>query len=171
MIARPPVERPILWPHAAPGEHWHPDVQTIFSYWRQRHPANGLPGRQHIDPLDVVRLLPGVWLLDVQREPFRLRYRLVGTRITESIGREVTGLWMDEAHPDAPSVPGYFDRYRAVVETAQPSWRKGRPQLYIHEDYSHLENILLPLARDGTTVDMLFVLTAIHEAPALARPA
>lgn len=124
MIARPPVERPILWPHAAPDEHWHTEVQTVFRYWRERHPANGLPGRQHIDPLDVVSLLPGIWLLDVQREPFRLRYRLVGTRVTESIGREVTGLWMDEAHPDASSVPGYFDRYRSVVDSAQPTGAK-----------------------------------------------
>lgn len=162
MIAYPAAEQAVIWTRPEPGPDWHPEVRHMFAYWYALRPPSGLPGRQHFDPIDVVPLLPGVWLLDIQKQPFRLRYRLVGTRVTESIGRDVTGMWMDEAHPDALQVPGYFDRYRAVVETAQPSWRKGRARLYIHQDYSTLENIFLPLARDGRAVDMILAFTGVH---------
>jgi hypothetical protein len=159
----PSIWQPVPWPEENPAPDWHPEIQAIFRYWRSLHPANGLPGRRHLDPADLKRLLPGVWLLDVQPEPFRLRYRLVGTRVSAMIGRDVTGMWVDEAHPDAAHRPGYFERYRAVVQTHVPSWRRGRPVLWVHEDFAHIENILLPLAANGSDVDMLLAFTAIRD--------
>src|SRR5271165_4367368 len=87
-------------------EGWHPLVQLAYEHWRSLHPATGLPGRQHLDPFEIPRrLLSGIWLLDVQREPFRLRYRLAGTAIVRAIGREVTGQWLDDAHPHLKTDP------------------------------------------------------------------
>jgi hypothetical protein len=138
---------------------WHPKVERLYAYWLAIHPAGALPGRQHFDPLAVHDLLPNIWLLDVQREPFRLRYRLAGTRITERLGREVTGLWLDEAHPHLAGDPGYFNRYRGVVLDATPSWRRGRPVFQQDEHVAELENLMLPLAADGVHVDVLLILT------------
>jgi hypothetical protein len=124
-----------------------------------------LPGRQHFDPLAIYALLPGIWLLDVQHEPFRLRYRLVGTEAVEAIGTEVTGQWMDDVHPAVSQTPGYLDRYRAVVEEKIPSWRRGTPQLWTNKRYGTLENMVVPLAHDGVTVDILVALTVFHAQP------
>jgi len=107
-------------------------------------------------------LLPNLWLLDVQREPFRLRYRLAGTTITRCVGREITGQWMDEAQPRSASTAGFFDRYRNVVDTKLASWRKGAPKLDADVFFRRLENILLPLARDGNEVDMLLAMTIYY---------
>ena len=142
---------------------WHPKLQRMYRYWESRRPGPGLlPGRQHIDPLDIPDLLPGIWLLDVQHEPFRLRYRLVGTRIVEAIGREVTGRWLDEAHPHLAPHSGYVQRYRTVVETRFPSRRRGKAMLWQHEDYREIENTIYPLATDGTKVDLLLILTVVY---------
>jgi hypothetical protein len=141
---------------------WHPKLQRILAYWQQIHPPQGLPGRRHVDPIAIADVLPGVWLLDVQREPFRLRYRLVGTRIVEAIGREVTGQWLDEAHPHLANDSVYIGRYRKVVETAEPSRRRGTAKIWLHDDYREIENVVLPLASDGKNVDMLMVLTVLH---------
>jgi hypothetical protein len=143
--------------------NWHPKLQRMYRYWQQVRPAPDLlPGRKHIDPLDIPELLPGIWLLDVQREPFRLRYRLVGTRIVEAIGREVTGQWIDEAHPHVLNIPNYADRYRAIVTSGVPSRRRGQALLWQHEDYREIENMVYPLASDGRTVDVLLVLTVLY---------
>lgn len=147
------------WRHPEPDPDWHPHVRTIYLHWRAMHPPGALPGRQHFDPLAVARFLPGIWLLDVQLYPFRLRYRLVGTRMVEGIGRDVTGQWMDEAHPELVANPAYLARYLAVCETGTPSWRRGRAQLAIRADFQTLENLLLPLASDGQTVDMILAFT------------
>lgn len=150
------------WDQPEPPSDWDPDIQAIFRHWRKMGPAGQLPGRQHLVPTDILKLLPGVWLLDVQREPFRLRYRLVGTRVVNGIGRDVTGLWLDDAHPDMAAAPTYLDRYRRVVATRVPSWRRGRPRLSIRLDFDIIENVVLPLASDGEQVDMLLALTVFH---------
>jgi PAS domain-containing protein len=148
--------RPILDPSL-----WHPRAQRLYHYWRSIAPPGALPGRQHLDPVDIPDLLSCLWLLDVQREPFRLRYRLAGTTIIEAIGREVTGQWLDEAHPKIEDRAGFLARYSGVVENGQPSWRKGYPRLWTHRDFGAVENLLLPFARDGRTVDMLCALTVL----------
>jgi len=142
---------------------WHPDILRMRDYWRSIHPPTGLPGRQHVDVLDIPKaLLPRIWLLDVQAAPFRLRYRLAGTEIVRAIGREVTGQWLDDAHPHLKGDPQYLARYRGVVTTRAPSRRRGRATLWTHQDYREIENILLPLARDSATVDMIMVLTVLY---------
>lgn len=141
---------------------WHPKLQRIYRYWQNIHPPGKLPGRQHLDPLHIPDLLPGLWLLDVQQEPFRLRYRLVGTRISEAIGREVTGLWLDEAHPHLVNDEAYFGRYRRIAETKALSRRRGKPKAWTTDEYREVENLALPLATDGETVDMILMLSVFH---------
>lgn len=154
-----------LWFGDSVPPQWHPKIARFFLYWRSIHPASGLPGRQHFDPLAIHSLLPGIWLLDIQRHPFRLRYRLAGTEAVEAIGSEVTGKWMDEAHVTVAQEPAYMERYRAVVEQGVPSWRRGVPRLWTHKKYTMLENIVVPLATDSVTVDLLACLTVFHAEP------
>lgn len=156
----PPTD--VAWDQPEPSRDWDPDVQAIFKHWRAIMPPGKLPGRQHLHPASIARLLPGVWMMDVQAEPFRLRYRLVGTRVVHGIGRDVTGRWVDEAHPDIASKPAYIERYRRVVETRIPSWRRGPPRLNIRFDFRTIENLVLPFASDGEHVDMLLALTVFH---------
>jgi hypothetical protein len=98
----------------------------------------------------------------VQRQPFRLRYRLVGTGIVQAIGREVTGQWLDEAHPGIMENPGFRARYQQVVDECLPTWRKGPPRLWSHRDFGIVENVLLPLARDGRSVDMICAFSMLY---------
>jgi PAS domain len=141
---------------------WHPRAQRLYGYWRSIAPSGALPSRQHFDPVDIPDLLSCLWLLDVQRDPFRLRYRLAGTTIVEAIGHEVTGQLLDEAHPNIEDRAGFLARYSGVVESGRPSWRKGYPRLWTHRDFGSVENLLLPFARDGHTVDMLCALTVLY---------
>lgn len=135
---------------------WHPRTTRLYHYWRSIRPRPGLlPGRQHFDPIEVPELLPGMWLLDVARNPFRLRYRLCGTGVVGAIGREVTGMWLDEAHPRALAATDCAARCRRLVEDGTPSWRKAPPRLWTQGDVGMVETLLLPLARDGRTIDML----------------
>ncbi len=143
---------------------WHPNITRLYDYWRSIHPpGGGLPGRQHLDPMHIPELLPSVWLLDVQREPFRLRYRLVGTRIEEVRGQKLTGTWLDDTSPEIVNFEAYYRRYRGVVESRQPNWRRGRSQMQHLRDIEELENILLPLATDGNGVDMLLCKTIYYD--------
>ncbi len=145
----------------------HQRLQRAYLYWRSLHPAPAaLPGRQHLDPLEIVDLLPHVTMIDVQPEPFRLRYRLVGTRYIEVLGREVTGQWVDEAH--ARRNDRFLGRCREIVASGVPSWRWGRPNLWENDSVAGVENLVMPLAADGATVDLLFVVSVFFQDDARA---
>jgi hypothetical protein len=143
-------------------EAWHPRLKRLHDYWKAIHKPAGLPGRQDFDPVAIADLLPNVWMLDVQREPFRLRYRLVGTSIACSAPGGLTGRWLDEVKPESRTIPGYFDRHRAVVETGMPSWRRGRSYSQTDATFASLENLFLPMARDGRDVDMILAATIYY---------
>ncbi len=141
----------------------HPDMIRLFEYWRAIAPCGLLPARRHFDPLAIPDLLPRIWLLDVHRDPFRLRYRLCGTTLVESLGQDPTGRWVDEIH-DSARDPRYFDRYRHMADEGVATWRRGRAHFRHDKDWIVLENVIVPLAADGTTVDLLVALTRRHDA-------
>jgi hypothetical protein len=141
---------------------WAPNVRRLYDYWRAIHPSGALPGRQHFDPSALPDLLPGIWLLDVYRDPFRLKYRLAGSEIVAAIGREVTGMWIEEAHPHVGYDQPALQRYLHVVLAKRPSWRTGTPNFWSHRNFSRIENLLLPLAKDGETVDMIMAYTILY---------
>lgn len=136
----------------------HPKIQAILSYWQSRRPGNRLPGRQHLDPIDIPRLLPNIWLIDVTHNPMRFRMRLVGTRVVAYAGEDNTGAWIDEKWPD------YNDAaLRQVVAQRNPSWWRGPSQFRPEKNYVELERVRLPLAQDGETVDMILCLTIFYD--------
>ena len=143
------------------SDAWHRKIREIFDYWQSIRPDAGLlPGRQHFDPLSVPELLPNFRLIDVHRDPLRFRYRLVGTRVVEAHGYDMTGEWLDEAHLEFRSDTLLHREYIGVVDERRPSYRRGKPVFGINADkYTEIERILLPFARDGVTVDILLAFT------------
>lgn len=136
----------------------HPKIRTLFKYWRSVHPEDGLPGRQHIDPVDIPGLLPNLWLIDVVHNPLRFRMRLVGTRVVAYAGEDNTGRWIDERWPDYNDAP-----LRQVVELRKPNWWRGPSLFRPEKSYFELERVRLPLARDSETVDMILTLTMFYD--------
>src|SRR5713226_4402781 len=130
-------------PHDRSG--WHPLVRQFYEHWLSIAPPGQLPGRQHIAPEQMVPMLSRMWMLDVHRDPLRFRFRLYGTALVSSLGGEVTGRWLDEAQPQTVSNPMVRDRYRCIVETGRPSWRRG--QTLRDRDARHriIENCIAPL--------------------------
>ncbi len=127
----------------SPAE-WHPKVRKLYNYWLSIHPeGEGLPTREYFDPIDVADILPLVWMLDVHRDPLRFKFRLLGTGLTPILGKDPTGVWLDEAFPGAIS-SGAYDDYKYIVETKSALYRKGTPQ-YIVPEYKTIERLLMPL--------------------------
>ena len=135
---------------------WNDRLSDLYAYWRSIRPADGvLPGRQHFDPIAIPRLLPSIWILDIQREPFRLKYRLVGTNIVTVHHADFTGRWYDEARPALLKVSPDYTRYRRMAEEGRATWRRGKPVLAVDPHWHTTENVMMPLATDGRNVDKL----------------
>jgi hypothetical protein len=134
---------------SSPGIITSDRIRRLIAYWDSRHHGRVLPRRADIDPAAIPDLLPNIVLTDIE-EPFRIRYRLVGTRVVEFNQLDFTGRYLDELRWDAT---GRFTRaYRLIVEQRIPvygiaSW------LLAGEMTGRSEIAILPLSTDGTRVD------------------
>lgn len=114
-----------------------------------------MPSRADIDPAEIVAFLPGVILVDVGRDPFRLIYRLVGTREVEARGCDPTGRSVFE-HCIGADRDEVIENYRLVVEEKRAVFD---PEV-IRSAEVQLEEVgclYLPLSTDGRTVEMVLI--------------
>ena len=142
---------------------WHPLVRQLYDYWVSIAPSDGLPGRQHIVAEDIAALWSRLWMLDVYRHPLRYRYRLCGTEMVRSLGREVTGAWLDEIHPQLIANPQSRERLRFMAETGTATWRRGPPLWTRDPKHRVIETCIVPLACDGRAVDKMLAVSVLFD--------
>jgi hypothetical protein len=147
---------------------------ALARHWQSTRPsAGGLPMHQHFAASGVGALLPWVWLFEVHRPDFRFRYRrldhelafryrYLGPAHAAAMGRENTGRWVNEVRPRLRAEPGY-DLFIAAAEQGRVGYYKGPPTYPVGQSYAGIERLILPLARDGSTVDMLLGITVYAE--------
>lgn len=132
-------------------------IAEFDRYWRSKRRGDRLPSRADIDPAEIKRLLPSIVLLDVEREPFRVRIRLVGTRTAEFRG-DNTGKYLDQlTSMSATRRADYIAEMRYVATQARPAFARD----WITTNYGVTYRIfagIWPLAADGRQVDKLVVI-------------
>jgi hypothetical protein len=145
-----------------PPETARPEIIRLYDYWRSKAPAAGLlPGRLHIDPIEIPRLLQYLWLLDVVDDPRRFRVRLVGTALILTGTPARTGDFMADFMPPDKREASLAD-LEWVVQSREPWWYRG-PVILAHDTFvKEVERLVLPLAADGRNVDMLLCMSVIQ---------
>jgi hypothetical protein len=130
-------------------------VRQIHQWWSANR-RDEIPDRADFEPVNFPALLPNVLLLDVEHQPFRVRYRLVGTKVMEATGFNIVGHYLDELMPTEPEAPWldiYFQSYQErapIVGTSTCTTTSG--SLFTHE-YG-----LFPLRKGGRSVDQFIAI-------------
>ncbi len=133
--------------------------EELFAYWASLRDGARLPGRRHLDPAGIKRLLPTVSLIDVAHEPLEFRMRLAGTGLYGVYGREITGKRLSDIYNTSAADYWRVELGKVVSER--------RPAVGVHNlawrGASHLSILWLrlPLASDGDEVDMILGLDAV----------
>jgi hypothetical protein len=129
-------------------------IRRLYDYWRSIQPAQDrLPGRQHLEPLDLPELLQWLLLVDVVGEPPRFRYRLIGTGQARVMECDLTGRWLDEAYDHFRDKRDHAEF--VAVAGGQIRYSRCPPEYRVERSHVLMERLLLPLARDGLSVDMV----------------
>jgi hypothetical protein len=142
-------------------------VREFATYWKAKCTGNAAPKRSAIDPLEIRRLLPYLVIVALEPAPFRVRYRLVGTRVVESHGADFTNRYLDEC--------GFLIE-RELIESYRRVAAEGAPvYLYfewMREDWPHdhgrsgaNESGFFPLSSDGAAIDMAINIADPNVAP------
>jgi hypothetical protein len=129
-----------------------PNLEQLLAYWRGKRKGDLVPGRSDIDPIEIPRLMPDVALVDILHDPLDYRYRLVGTRLVEMMGGERTGLRMREIFtPEA--ITATVALMEMLIARREPLAFEGR-MFWLERNYREFQALVLPLASDGSRVDM-----------------
>lgn len=131
-----------------------PRIRRLFAYWQTKCAGRAMPTRDDIEPGEIRELLPNIVMVDIE-QPFRVRYRLVGTRVADFNRIDFTGHYLDELHWDGQG--RYSRAYRQICDNGVPlygidSWPLARD----HPGRSEIG--IMPLASDGKNVDRCIAL-------------
>jgi len=125
-------------------------VAKLHAYWLERRGDRPMPRRADIDPAAMKSLLPNLFLTEFSTNPFRVRYRLIGTEIAEHARFDFTGRYLDELDFSAFDTVDWQGLYRIVWEQGVPvfgeSLERFRDKLRPPSPYHYC---ILPLSSDG----------------------
>jgi hypothetical protein len=156
-------------PHLA-DDGVDPRLAALRRYWDAVRGRRAMPSRADIDPADIPRLLPHLFLVDVGATVDDLRWRLAGTEVVRLFGLEVTGRPVGTGMlPTAGRL--MRARFAFVARNAHPAYATGVMQAE-RNDHTPFQRLLLPLSSDGVRVDMLVgILVGLRFDRLLASPA
>ena len=135
-----------------------PRLSQANDYWRGKLALRAMPRRADIDPTEIPKLLPDVMLVDVLPQG-RYRYRLIGTENAVAHGMNATGRYLDEVLPGPEYKAHVIALYDECVGARRPLYSEclfmapGR-----RAAERHTKVLFMPLAEDGETVNMVFVM-------------
>lgn len=137
-------------------------IEEIVAYWESKRAGRLAPRRADIDPTEIPRLLPYLFMLDVLDGGADFRYRLIGTHITEGMGRDVTGKKISELYEDRPQARKQLDAtFRLPLTNKQPIFSRGRVFWMPRREYQRFIGCSLPLSSDGATIDIVLAALVI----------
>lgn len=137
-------------------------TKHLYSYWNEVRGARMAPRRFDIEPAQIASILPETFVLERCADG-QFRFRLAGTRICESFGREFRGLRMLDLWPPADQP--------ALEELLAGSMQLGG--IGVIDFAAHPEQniqitcevLLLPLLHTGNEVDRVLGSFAMAEQP------
>ena len=141
------------------------ELKALYQYWLSKCADGVPPTRADLDPLDIPQLLRFIYLVDVEREGGRPRYRfrLIGTYVVHMSGRDATGMYLDS--PDyGPERSSIIPSYSDVVSKKKPRYDQRYVPDY-KEGYRHYGRLVLPLVDRNGQVNMLLCGMQIRRNP------
>jgi hypothetical protein len=130
-----------------------PEHRQLFDYWLECCAGRAMPSRSDIQPSAMVKLLPGLCLIDVDDDLGASTVRLAGTRLREIHDREITGQTIESL--DWGDKRDYWlAAFRRTVEQGQPTQGvlKG-PR--VQKEHMVQYWLRLPLSRHGARAEMV----------------
>lgn len=129
-----------------------PRVRRLIEMWQVLRQGRPVPLRSTIDPAHLKDLLPNLLIADIERDPFRVRYRLVGTAVVSSNGFDFTGRYVDELLFNDQD-ERWEEAYCSVAENARPIVGRTALRTSVSTLVGY-EYAIFPLSKhDGETVD------------------
>lgn len=130
------------------GDCPKPDARTLLDWWHHRPRGEAaLPEWNDVDPVSLLPWMGWITLYDVVDGGRDIRYRLVGSRITEQAGIDLTGRLVSQGvYVATPRL--LLEHFRRLGERAAPTWTNRVMETQHGFTITH-DRIWLPFRRGG----------------------
>jgi hypothetical protein len=124
----------------------------LLNHWNRLRGDRPFPLRREIEPADLIPVLPHLMLVGIEYDPFRVRYRLVGTEMVRYAKFDFTGRYADSLAFQDDEAADWTGYYRAVADTRQPGI--GQTDWTVSGGIKRwMEFIICPLSTTGSSID------------------
>jgi len=141
-------------------------LAEVMAFYRRIAGSEAMPRRADLSPGDLPRAaLPFVFLAETPDGTVdSLQYRLVGTGLTEKMGRDTTGMRLCDAYL-GPDWAQLRPQYQYVLTAGRPLLARAD---FIGTDdrVYHYARLLMPLSDDGVAVSYCLGYVEFAEGPA-----
>ncbi|MDO8840465.1 MAG: PAS domain-containing protein [Parvibaculum sp.] len=128
------------------AEPEHPKCRFMLDYWRARCQPDGMPLRRDFNPLDMPKLMGGMFVVEPVDGGTDMRYRLIGAANVRRLGMPFTGRLFSECYAP-PMAASQIVLHNRVMNDRKPAVLRGR-FVGVDLEYIQLEAIYLPVAAD-----------------------
>lgn len=141
----------------------HLTLQALLNYWNDLRGDRPAPRRSEIEPRDLKKILPHVFILE-RNDRWTYRFRLAGTGLCATYGMEfrrhnMAALWQDESQQQVLELLNDVTGTGAIGSIEYTAETPDNRQV-------SMEMILLPLAQDnGAVTRVLGAAVAVDEFP------
>ncbi len=137
---------------------------ALFRLWTAKRAGRVLPARSDFDHRELLPWFGNLILLDVLDGGADYRYRLFGVTLAQEAGFDMTGKLLSE-YPIKANLPHFYAVFATVIRERTPALSEHDPGV---KHIRRRRRLVLPLGRDGATVDM--IMTANYAIEILRQP-
>lgn len=127
-------------------------VHWFHQFWDAKRGDRLMPSWHDIDPAEMRPVLPNIFVVSIEHDPFRVFYRLVGTKAA-GFRHELTGRYLDEITEYPADIrEELYGEYKMVCDQKRPTYSKD----ILETRFGHKMTVygsIFPLSSDGVTVD------------------
>ena len=129
-------------------------VLRFHDLWSSRSSECGIPRRDQFSIEDLRPWFGNIVIMDVVDFGADFKHRLIGTRIVETVGRDLTGKLVSQCDY-AIGAGMMLVRYREVMNASEPMFHAGEVIWSMNRSWLRFEMVSAPLSADGTGVNKL----------------
>lgn len=140
------------------------DPMTTFMlrYWTAKKGDRPMPSPADMNLADFARHAPKIFMVQVERDPFDLTFRLVGEDVIANFGFNPKGRTLLSLNTELPGLGTLLHEFFKWIAAERRPVGAGGTQDMVDKSYNNYEAIYLPLSSDGEHVDRIVAATVYY---------
>ncbi|MBL8706790.1 MAG: PAS domain-containing protein [Rhodospirillales bacterium] len=124
---------------------------ALYRLWDSKRRGRTLPARADFEHAELAPWFGNLILLDVLEGGKDFHYRLFGVTLAEEAGFDMTGRKLTD-YPITSNLPHFFSVFTEIIKRRSPALSEHDPAV---PNVRRRRRLILPLGRNGETVDMM----------------